>query len=383
MDQYLPYVIAFAVILIVAVVVVLMRRRNKKAGSDVQNYYIDGLNRLIDGDLDGALEKLRETVKLDTGFVDAYIKIAEIMLKKGAGESAIKVFRDLLVRPNLSKKQQIAINKGLARAHRFTGQYLKALDSCANVILLDKKDRWTREFELDIYEEMGDWQSAFDLVKKNSDIDKNEKNNRLACYKVEQGRQFVELKKERESRIRFREAIKLSPSCVQAYLELSDSYMRENRPSDALNSLKKMVEKNEHFSGLAFVRLKQVLFEMGHFSELEGFFRDLIKSNPEVVDAYVGLAEILEKKGELLEAVAICNKGLSMDEASMDIKLALVRLQSKLGNDDKAAEIASDLAGQLLQDRNNFSCTTCGYRARDYFWHCPQCKSWNSAQRGD
>ena len=382
MDYTSTIIIALVAIIVLGFLVLSFKRKKSRSSNLVQSNYIDGLNLMITGDWDQALEKLRTTVRLDTEFIDAYIKIADILRSKNASDNATKIYRDLLVRPNLTKKQQIEINKGLAKSFKDIKQYAKALDSCTKVLTLDKNDKCAKGFKLDIYEEMGDWQNAFDVVKKSTNFSKEERNVRLACYKVEQGRQMVDLKKEREARVRFRDAIKLNKQTIQAYLELSDSYMRENRASNALESLKKLVEKNEKFSGLAFIRLKQVLFEMGHFGELESFYRDIIKSNPEVVDVYLGLAEILEKKGEIRQAIEICSKGLTYDVDRMDIKLLLVRLQSKLGNDDKAAEIASELASQLLTDRNRFFCDNCGFNTKDYFWHCPDCKSWNSAKRG-
>ena len=117
------------------------------------------------------------------------------------------------------------------------------------------------------------------------------------------GRQFVKEKREHDGRLRFREALKLNSKSVPAFLELADSYMREKRDGDALAVLEKFVKSNPSSSGLAFTRLKQVLFDLGHFSDIENIYFELAKNNPYIIEGHLGLAEIYEKKGELHKAM--------------------------------------------------------------------------------
>ncbi|NIA28901.1 MAG: tetratricopeptide repeat protein [Actinobacteria bacterium] len=381
MDQTFYLLIIIGILAIVLIIILWLFRKGKAVTGEARTEYIAGLNFLLADEKDKALEKLRSTVRMDTEFIDAYIKIGDILRSQEAADGAIKIHRDLLVRPNLSDNQRIAVNKALAKDYQTAQKFPQALQACDHILDVERGNAWAKDFQLAIFEEMGDWQSAYNVVRKNSKLPKDEKNIRLACYKVEQGRQSVALNQEHDARVHFREAIKLSPDCVQGFLELADSYMRDKRPSDALDALKNLIQKNPNFPELAFARLKHVLFDLGQFGEIEEVYRDLLKSNPQVVEAQLGLAEIYEKKGEIRHAVDVCNKALSYDPDRVDVKLMLVRLQSKLGRDEKAADIASELAGQLLKDRNRYVCNVCNYTNQDYFWHCPQCNSWNTAKR--
>ncbi len=381
MDQTLLLII-IGILAIVLIILLWVFRKGKAVTGEARTEYIAGLNFLLSDEKDKALEKLRSTVRMDTEFIDAYIKIGDILRSQGAADGAIKIHRDLLVRPNLGDNQRIAVNKALAKDYRVAKKFPQALQACDHILDVERGNAWAKDFQLAIFEEMGDWQSAYNVVRKNSKLPKEERNTRLACYKVEQGRQSAALNQEHDARTHYREAIKLSSHCVQGFLELADSYMRDKRPADALDALKTLIQKNPNFSELAFARLKHVLFELGQFGEIEEVYRDLLKSNPKVVEAQLGLAEIYEKKGEIRHAVEVCNKALSYGSDRVDVKLMLVRLQSKLGRDEKAAEIASDLAGQLLKDRSRYVCRVCNYTDQNYFWHCPKCNSWNSATRG-
>jgi len=184
---------------------------------------------------------------------------------------------------------------------------------------------------------------------------------------------------EREGRLCFREAIKLDDQCVAAYLELADSYMRENRLDSAVTSLKKLLQKNPGNSNAAFSRLQSLLFDLGHFGEIENVYRQVLEVNPDVADAHQGLAELYGKQGELRKAVEACNRALKIEPHRLDTKAMLVNLNSKLGRPERAAEIASDLAAAIIKNVGRYVCSQCGHSKDDYFSHCPQCSAWNSA----
>ncbi len=343
--------------------------------------YIAGLNHMINGENDKALEHLRKTVRLNTDLIDAYIKIGDILRVQGHADQAVKVHRDLLVREELSDHKRIAIYKSLALDYQQLGSYSQAVDACEQVLSMNKNSQWTKDMLLSVYEEMGDWRNAFALFKKSDKNSKDNKNRILACYKVEEGLSLAALKKEHEARLCFREAIKLDKACAGGYQELADSYIREDRLKDALAALKQLIQRAPEQAYLAFSRLKHVLFDMGQFSEIERLYVDLMKTNPDVIEAYIGLSDLLEKKGELLQAIDVCKKAMEKDDSRLELKIMLIRLRSKLGMKDQAANLAEKLAQEIVADHHNFVCAECNYQSNDYFWHCPECRAWNSAKR--
>jgi lipopolysaccharide biosynthesis regulator YciM len=379
------HIIALSLIAVILVLVIIFFRffirRSQKSSSEAQIEYIAGLNYLIDGQNEKALEHLRKSVRLDTELIDAYIKIGDILRSEGYAEKAIKVHRDLLVRRDLLHLKRTAILKSLARDYKANKDFHQAVTTCEQILELDRHDANSKDFLLSVYEEMKDWRNAFDLLKKNSTISKSKKASTLACYKVEEGLALTKLKKEHEARLCYREAIKFDKKCSAAFLELAHSYIREKRLKDALTALKQLVQNNPDNAELAFTRLKEVLFDLGQFGNLEKMYLELINSNPKVIEAHLGLAEMFEKKGEYLKAVDICKSAMEIDPHRLDIKLMLVRLKSTLGMNEDAVNIARKLAEEIVEDHHNYICEKCGFHDHVYFWHCPQCKAWNSTKR--
>ena len=379
--EYPVWEVGIGLAVVAVVLLVLFLRRKKRPGSEAHAMYIAGLNNLVDGEFQKALEKLRQTVRFDTDNIDAYIRIGDILRDKGQADRAIKIHLDLLVRPDLIDDQILSIQKSLAKDYRAYKQYKQALQACDRVLEIERQNQWCRDFQLEIFEEMQNWRGAAEALKKNTRFSRLEKNSLLACYKVEEGIQLTKKNHEHEGRICFREAIKLDDGCISAYLELADSYVREDRLDSAVTSLKRLLQKNSGYSAAVFNRLKDLLFDLGNFGEIENIYRQILEVNPDVADAHLGLAELYEKKGELRQAVQACDHALKIEPHRLETKALLVKLNAKLGRPELAAEIASDLAAEIVKNIGRYTCVRCGFSKNDYFSHCPRCSAWNSAQK--
>jgi lipopolysaccharide biosynthesis regulator YciM len=376
---YWLYIAVF--ILFIFLIVVLLFKRKPKRKQSIQVEYISGLRAMISGDMDRALERLRSVVRRDTDYIDAYILIGNIFREKKMYENAVKVHRDLLVRPNLNTEQQKSILSSLVLNYKYNNQPKWALSTCDKILELDKKNQFARDTKIGLYEDMGDWQGAFDILKKTNATDKARKNARLAAYKIEQGLQFVDLKEEHDARLRFREAIKQDNTCFAAYEQLVHSYIRENRDKDALKELKRLIQAVPDFADIAIKEFEGLLYDMGQFDEIENFYKQILQTNPKLTAAALALAEIYEKKGELVTAGEYARKVLQYDPGNAKIILFLIQIENKLRRYESSAQLATQLSKAWGDHKFVFSCSTCQHEQEKYFWRCPACQSWNSARR--
>ena len=146
--------------------------------------------------------------------------------------------------------------------------------------------------------------------------------------------------KPKEAREAFRQAIKTDQSYYPAYHELSENYIQENRPADALEVLKKFAQTNPDEAAKAFSQIKELLFTIGEFGEIENVYNQVIADSPENWDAYLALAEIKEKKGELEGAIELCKQILHKNPDVQKAREYLVRFYHRQGNDRLAVEQA-------------------------------------------
>jgi lipopolysaccharide biosynthesis regulator YciM len=366
------------IIIIVAISIYLLLKTPQKR-KDASLEYTTALNYLILGEKKKALERLRESVKLNTNNIDAYIKIGDILRDDGLADRAIKIHRGLMIRRNITSGQKIDILKSLIKDYQAMEKFDRAIQASQRILELTHNEAWAQEILLKLYEDSSDWEMAFDTLKKVQKA-KGEKDNRLlALYKVEAGLKRIDAGKERDGRIKFREAIKLDKQCPPAYLYLSDSYIRENRYNDALVELKKFSSQAPHLSFLGFARIKDILFHEGNFGEVETIFQSLLQENPDNDSIRFSLADIYERKGELSQAIELCTEALERNPESRQAKRYLAKFLFQLGRRDEALKYALDLIENMMDKKvDEYSCKHCGFITRDPKWHCPQCHKWNT-----
>ena len=372
------YILIIILVALIAFSVVIFILRNPRKRKDFSIDYTAALNYLLSGDKKKAFEKLKETVQKNTANIDAYIKIGDILRDEGHVQRAIKIHRGLTVRNNLTQLERIQIAKSLVKDYKAAERYDKAIETCESLLDLTNNEIWVQELLIQQYEEMGDWDRAFEAQKKLARRQGVNKDAQLALYKVEAGTKLVEQEKEHDARIKFREAIKIDKKCAPAYLYLSDSYIRENRLSDAFKELKRFIEKAPQLSYLAFGRITEILFETGDFGEIEHIYTELFQHNPDIDSIRFALADIYERKGEIQKAIELCHEELEKHPDSELAKQYLVKYYARTNNVEKAVELSLELVDKSLNEEMKFTCNNCGFTDKRPYWHCPQCHAWNS-----
>lgn len=371
------------ILVIVSAVVALavlfvFRRKPESAVEEAAADYAEGLNLLLVGAKEEALQKFTDSVRKNSKNVDAYLKIGDIYREFGKADKAINVHKYLTVRRGLTPKKQLQILQSLAMDYHAGKRFDQALEVVDRILDEDKHNVWAQEMKLQLYEEKEDWQKAFDTYKDLLKLKKSASNGKLALYKVQEGLQLLKDGDEKEARARFRDAIKIAPASPPAYIYLADSYLKENRKEEALKTLKRFIEKVPAQSFLAFERIKNLLFESGVYGEIENLYREIIESQPSNVAAHLALSEIYEKKGELEKAIDTCREVIEQDPNNKVAKKYLVRYYHVAGRDREAVELALEIIDESLHKHEIFTCKVCGYESEEPFWRCPNCHEWET-----
>lgn len=377
----LPLILCIGAVCLILIVIIVYQYLSRTGGKKehAMRDYAEALNYLIAGNLKEALEKLRRSVRIDTDNVDAYIKIGDLFRKMGKIDKAIKVHLDLTVREGVSHNLQLQIYRSLVLDFHSAGDYTQALLYVERILDHSKDDQWGMNWKLRLSELSKDWETAFSIHKRIQKKSGRKDSAILALYRVELGRELEKKKKFKEARIRYREALKIDSTCVPAYLQLCDSYIRENRNTDALHELRRLITAAPRWSHLAFDRIKDILFDVGSYSDIENVYQSIIKHDPAHLEAYIGLASLHEKKGELYRALELCHKALKIDATSIKAQGMLARLYQSVGKYQDSSKYALQAIEQLADASPHFHCKQCGFETDTPFWHCEQCGAWNSA----
>ncbi len=336
----------------IAVVAILLSRRNTgDTGDEATSHYTDGLNHLLAGRKSEALEKFRATVKQDSTNVDAYIKVGDVLRELGQPERAITVHKHLTVRTGLSPKQRQQILQCLATDYQVAKQFDNALSVLDQVLHDDRAADWAREMKLGILEAQEEWELAFQVCTELGRRNGRPRKARLALYKVHEGIKCQSAEQVKDARLRFRESIKIDPEGPPGYIYLADSYKSEGSTGEALKTLKEFVKKVPDQSFLALDRIKHLMYEGGIYSEISGFYEQLLRQHPENLSLRLALAENYEKKGDYQRAIDGCQEVLQKDPGNKEARKALIRLYHNAGDDDEALRIALELIDESVREK--------------------------------
>lgn len=377
MDLLLYGAVAIGFISIVVFVIISLFHKRKPRNQHA-DAYIQGLNALIDGDKQSALEHLKLAALQRPDNVVAYLRIGDILRESGKFLGAIKIHKQLDVRNGLNKTEKVQINQALINDYLAAGNYEKALESALKLQTLDKRDLWTLEKLLECYENLNQWENAFILKQKIIKLTGEKDPKVLALFKVRQTAVYLEEDQEKEARACFKETLKQDEKCAPAYIQFAEYYIKNGRQGEALKLLKKFILKVPNYAYLAFDRIQELLFETGHFREIETIFLEAHQKYPDNKNTTLALAHIYEKKGHLDDAIELYNQIIEKYPKAFPVWYALVRAYDHDQRYETGLKLVMKWLKQAMSEQKEYVCNNCRYQSHEPFWQCPDCKSWDS-----
>jgi lipopolysaccharide biosynthesis regulator YciM len=339
-------IVLFCIVLIMALYSVYAR---KKVVSDEDNPYVMALKYMAEGENRLAVEKFKEAVRDNSSNIDAYLKLGTILRNEGLYKNAIRIHQDLTLRGNLGSNELIEVKKNLILDYWYLRDYTKA-EYYLNQLKDDKSlIDWITPYLVKILEKKGEWQQAIDILNKSSLSHEQKGKYKIAGLKVKKGQKLAQDQEEKDARILFKEAIKIDHECAEGYLQLGDSYIRDNRTTDAINAWTDLCKKVPDKAHLAFDRLEKAWFEKGKFSKIEELYHSMLQEDENYLPAIIALSEIYRKKGDYDQALKLLQGAQKRDLESDLIQSQMAKVSLDKGQFKEAATLALDLLTKANQ----------------------------------
>ncbi|MCI0532162.1 MAG: tetratricopeptide repeat protein [candidate division Zixibacteria bacterium] len=370
--EYLLAVIALT--LLVILILAFFWSRTKSAPRQIAHQiYVEGLLALASGDEQLAYQKFRSVVSQDTENVDAYLKLGDILRKRGKPEKALQVHRELNIRPTLTHQQRVDINKSLADDYLACTQYERAVEILEELWKEDKDSIEVAEKLLAAYEKTDQWEKALEVQNRVSKIKSLRNSSRAALYKVMQGRSLANQGEHHKARLAYKEALNLDDKCVPAYLYLGDAYMADDREDDAVEYWNKLLEQVPEAGFLVYPRLEKVLYDLGRFGEIINIYQSVLEKDPGELRTMYALAKIYEKKGNTNLAIDAFRGILEQKPDFYAAAGNLIALYCQNGMNQDARLLLEKLHHSLPSLNSELVCKNCGAISTEPPWRCPTC----------
>jgi len=380
METFLT-VFLLAVLALIFVYVFLDWRKRDKKGRQDPAVYIEGLRAMLSGHDETAFARFRDVVAEDSGNIDAYIRLGDLLRKYNKADKALQVHKDLTLRQDITRKEKRAVLESLAEDYTALKDDRAAMLSYKELLELEPNHGPGVRKLLEVQARLGNWEEAYQIKERLIKIDREKSRAGLAIYKFFQGQTLYDQKKYHKSRIVFKEAISIDPGCVPAYIWIGDSYLAEDRLEDAATVWRKLIKAVPEEAHLVLGRLQKTLFDLGRFGEISDVCKEILEGSGKNLEAWLTLADYHYKKGEYALAIEHLNRAADNYPDSYLPPLELARLYLVTDEKQKLRELLDRLESGRESRECEYLCRKCGHKSGTKLWLCPSCKAVDSFRR--
>jgi lipopolysaccharide assembly protein B len=336
--------------------------------------YFKGLNYLLNEQQDQAIDAFIEAVQIDPDTSELHFALGNLFRRRGEYERAVRVHEHLLSRGDLAQADRDRAQHALAL------DFLKAglLDRAE--VALDKLEGTAFEARarlalLAIYERSRDWLQAAAISRKLEASGEGSFSTRLSHYLCEQAAERVTAGDPASALPLLQQAIETAPQAPRPRMALAALHTREGRTESALEALQALTEAAPGAMPLAAAPLRDAALA----ARQPGVAMAILQNN------YAQTPSL-----DVLEAIVALEAATGSDGAS-----ARDWYVRHLEREPSLVAAAKWIAGEKLEHEQfhpqvqraldhavkpltRYRCAACGFEAKQHFWQCPGCQTWDS-----
>lgn len=132
-------------------------------------------------------------------------------------------------------------------------------------------------------------------------------------------------------------AIVIKEDFASAYFSMALAYIRAENYDQAIVVLHESLEY-ELIDSVTYYYIGECFEKLHDYRNAEKYYKKAVDSDPNMANAWLGLAVIADEDGRLFESLSLAKKAISIDKENAESWLALAVLQGKAGFIDEAIE---------------------------------------------
>ena len=335
--------------------------------------YYRGLNYLLNNEDDKALKIFTDLIDVDSSTIETHLALGGVYRRRGEFDKAILIHQNLLSRPKLDKSIKNQTLYELGKDFFSAGLYDKS-----EKILLNLKDNKSynescSEYLLLIYELSKDWDSAINFSKnlKNNIIRNLSIDLLISQYYCEKARDYKKDNQLNKAITVLRKAQKICDASKRPYSMLFEINI-ESSPSIALDNLINLLERDPVFIIILSSEIIQ-LSTIHHDKKIDKRIYDIIIKYSNKNQFSPKIYEFMFNVNNYKSPDDYINK--TKENVFTNIFDNLYTRDSVNSNESKTN---LDLLSLINENFLTYSCSNCGYSAKNYIWQCPSCNNWET-----
>ncbi len=339
--------------------------------------YFRGLNFLINQQPDKAIEAFIEVVKVDPQTVELHFALGSLFRRRGEVERAIRMHQNLVDRTDLGSEQRLSALYELAQ------DYLKAglLDRAEEMLLKLRETPYQAQaanFLLEIYEQEKDWLKAIQVARQTTDAAGQTRTREIAHFFCELAQSEMMHGRPEQARTYLGEALETNRKCVRAQLLLGDVAQSEGKLEEAIAAWQRIESQSAAYLPLAAERLLKAYASLGRADDGLALLRGYLSRYPSLDLLNSVFQTVLEREGpaaanELVRAELRRSPTLLGLDRMLEAQMLEASPERR-----RDLELIRSLVHQHTRNLAMYRCDNCGFKARQFYWHCPACHGWET-----
>ena len=339
--------------------------------------YFKGLNFLLNEQPDKAIEVFIDAVKVDPQTIELHFALGNLFRRRGEIERAIRMHQNLVSRADLGDEQKTLALYELAQ------DYLKAglLDRAEELFLKLEHTAYAEpvlQFLLEIYEQEKDWQKAIVIAGKLESVTGHSHQKNIANFHCEMANNEIMHSRADAARPFIERALSHHRLCVRANLLLGDLELSQGHVEAAISAWKRIESQNPDYLSLVAERLFRAFKQQDKAAEGVTLLRGYLAKYPSQDLLSTVFDGVLTLEGGQA-AYALVRDELRRSPTLLGLdKLLEAQLIEAPAEKRLDLEMTRNLVHQHSRGLAMYKCDHCGFRARQFYWHCPACASWET-----
>ena len=340
--------------------------------------YFKGLNFLLNEQPDKAIESFIEVVKVDPQTVELHFALGSLFRRRGEYDRAIRMHQNLIERPDLAAEQRTAALFELAQ------DYLKAgiLDRAEELFgRLEKGPHATeaRRHLLEIYQQEKEWRKAIGMAQRLQAESGESRAKEISQFQCELAATESTHSRPDAARQLLESALEANRKSVRASVQLGDLERAAGHLERAIEHWTRVEAQNPAYLALVAQRLLDAHREAGRLEEGLTLLTGYLERYPSLDLLDTVFQYTLEAKG-----AEVAYKLVRDELRRNPTLLGLDRLlEAQIVADAhperrRDLELVRNLVHSHTRRLARYRCENCGFKARQFYWHCPACGGWES-----
>jgi lipopolysaccharide assembly protein B len=339
--------------------------------------YFQGLNFLLNEQQDKAIDAFIEVVKVDPQTIELHFALGSLFRRRGEVDRALRMHLNLVERADLEEDKKLQALFELAQDYLMAG----ILDR-AESLFLDLQDthyaKQALDFLLEIYQKEKDWLKAIDVTQRLTTVSGEPHGKEASFFYSELAAAETARQQLDAARAHLEQALAVHPQAVRATMMLGDMEAVAQNYAAAIAVWQRIEQQDAQYLPLVAERLLEAYRQSGRLDEGIAVLRGYLARYPSLDLVNVLFSAILQRDGAAAAYQLVLDE-LQRNPTLLGLdKLLEARLLNLPEGQRDDVEMVRKLVHQRTRPLAMYRCSSCGFKARNFYWHCPACHGWET-----